>query len=48
MQSLRWMRIIGDMVFAVGAVVFVYFTLDLIFRRRKSREAVVAELPETA
>src|SRR5262252_5353738 len=48
MQSLRWMRIIGDMVFAVGAVVFVYFILDLIFRRRKSREAVVTELPETA
>src|SRR5215510_7822190 len=48
MQSLRWMRIIGDMVFAVGAAVIVYFILDLIFIRRKSREAVVTELPETA
>src|SRR5499433_2015112 len=33
MQSLRWMRIVGDMVFASGAVAFVYFALDLIFRR---------------
>jgi nitric oxide reductase large subunit len=48
MQSLRWTRIIGDMVFAIGAVVFAYFTFDLIFRRPKSKEAVVATLPEAA
>jgi nitric oxide reductase subunit B len=48
MHWLRWMRIVGDMVFAVGAVVFVYFTFDLIFRRPKPREALVATLRETA
>jgi len=26
----------GDMVFAVGAVAFVYFALDLIFRKLRS------------
>src|SRR6266545_6857466 len=41
MQSLRWMRIIGDMVFATGAVAFVYFALDLILRKPRLREAVV-------
>src|SRR5262245_41262415 len=46
MQSLRWMRIIGDMVFAIGAVAFVYFAIDLIFRKPGLREAVVTTLPE--
>lgn len=41
MQSLRWMRIIGDMAFAIGAVAFVYFALDLIFRKPRLRVAVV-------
>src|SRR5438477_12181077 len=34
MQTLRWMRMIGDTVFAVGAISFVYFALDLMLRRR--------------
>ena len=33
MQTLRWMRLFGDTVFAVGAVAFVWFTLGLIFKR---------------
>jgi len=41
-------RIIGDTVFAIGAVAFVYFAVDLIFKRPKSRKAVGAALPETA
>jgi nitric oxide reductase subunit B len=41
MQLLRWMRIVGDMVFGAGAVAFVYFALDLIFRKLRLREAVV-------
>ncbi len=40
MQTLRWMRMIGDTVFAVGAISFVYFALDLILRQRGARVAV--------
>jgi hypothetical protein len=35
------MRIVGDMGFGAGAVAFVYFALDLIFRKLRLREAVV-------
>jgi nitric oxide reductase subunit B len=35
MQAFRWMRGIGDTVFAAGAVAFVWFTLDLILRKPK-------------
>ena len=34
MQTLRWMRMIGDTVFALGAMAFVYFALDLMWQRR--------------
>jgi nitric oxide reductase large subunit len=46
MRTLRWLRMIGDTVFAVGAVAFVYFALDLILRRTtkiKVRSEVAAE-----
>ncbi|MGI8670380.1 MAG: nitric-oxide reductase large subunit [Aridibacter sp.] len=33
MQFLRWMRVVGDTVFAIGAIAFVVFALDLIFRK---------------
>lgn len=33
MQTLRWLRMIGDTVFALGAISFVYFALDLMLRR---------------
>ena len=33
MQFLRWMRVVGDTVFTVGAVAFVLFTFKLIFGR---------------
>ena len=48
MQGLRWMRLVGDTVFAIGAVVFVYFTLDLIFRTPKAERPIVTALPEAA
>ncbi len=32
-QTLRWLRMIGDTVFALGSISWVYFTLDLMFRR---------------
>src|SRR5205085_2529141 len=39
MQTLRWLRMIGDSIFAVGAVAFVYFALDLMWRRRAKVKA---------
>ena len=33
MQTLRWMRMIGDTIFALGAISFVYFALDLMWQR---------------
>src|SRR5215813_12281498 len=47
MQFLRWMRMAGDTVFAVGALAFVYFVLKLMFRPPKSERVPVA-LPEAA
>jgi nitric oxide reductase subunit B len=41
MQTFRWMRGIGDTVFALGAVAFVWFTLDLIIRKPKPVEVPV-------
>ena len=35
MQILRWMRVLGDTVFAVGAFAFVWFALGLIFTKPK-------------
>src|SRR5262245_51863442 len=47
MQFLRWMRMVGDTVFAIGAIAFVYFVLKLIFRPRE-KEEVIAAMPKTA
>ncbi|MDX2032528.1 MAG: nitric-oxide reductase large subunit [Blastocatellia bacterium] len=48
MQFLRWMRIVGDTVFAIGAVAFVYFAIGLIFNRPKAGQTVAPALPEAA
>lgn len=45
MQKLRWLRMIGDTIFAVGAISFVYFALDLMFRRPGK---TVETIPATA
>lgn len=37
MQFLRWMRLFGDTIFAIGAVAFVWFTFVLIFTKDKSQ-----------
>ena len=37
MQTLRWMRLFGDTVFAIGAVAFVWFALGLMLRRGEKR-----------
>jgi nitric oxide reductase subunit B len=36
MQILRWMRLFGDTVFAVGAVAFVWFALKLMLTRERT------------
>ena len=35
MQTLRWMRLFGDTIFAIGAIAFVWFAISLIFTRKK-------------
>jgi nitric oxide reductase subunit B len=37
MQTLRWLRMIGDTVFALGAISFVYFALNLMWQRPGKR-----------
>jgi nitric oxide reductase subunit B len=44
MQTLRWLRMIGDTVFAVGAIAFVYFALDMMLRR-DTRKSVPLPIP---
>jgi nitric oxide reductase subunit B len=44
MKDFRWMRAIGDTLFAAGALAFVWFTLDLILRKPKA-QPVITELP---
>jgi nitric oxide reductase subunit B len=39
MQTLRWMRMIGDTVFALGALAFVYFALNLMWQRPEKKVA---------
>ena len=39
MQNLRWMRMLGDTVFAVGAIAFVWFAIDLMIRKPKAEVA---------
>lgn len=47
MQSLRWIRMVGDTTFAIGALAFCYFVFTVLVPRRKA-EKVPAALPETA
>jgi nitric oxide reductase subunit B len=39
MQTLRWLRMIGDTVFALGAIAFVYFALNLMWQRPEKKVA---------
>jgi nitric oxide reductase subunit B len=49
MQTLRWMRMIGDSVFALGAISFVYFALNLMWQRpAKKSELVSPSIPAAA
>jgi nitric oxide reductase subunit B len=46
LQNLRWMRLFGDTIFAIGAIAFVLFALGLIFKREKGE--VLQAAPEPA
>ena len=46
MQFWRWMRVLGDSIFGIGAVAFVWFSLQLIARRPKAEIVAVGELAE--
>ena len=48
MQTLRWLRMIGDTIFAVGAIAFVYFALNLMWQRAAKKAAEVPELAKAA
>jgi nitric oxide reductase subunit B len=41
MQTLRWLRMIGDTIFALGAISFVYFALSLMWQRPEKKAATV-------
>ncbi|MEP6922556.1 MAG: nitric-oxide reductase large subunit [bacterium] len=41
MQWLRWMRMIGDSLFALGALAFVYFALDLMWQRPARKSEII-------
>jgi len=41
MQTFRWMRMIGDTIFALGAISFVYFALNLMWQRPVKKTAMV-------
>lgn len=46
MQFLRWMRMIGDTLFGVGAIVFGYFALDIIRQRPEQKAEMVSTVVE--
>ena len=46
MQALRWMRLFGDTVFAIGAIAFVWFAVELMIRKQEPEPAIVAEPAE--
>ncbi|MEP7211882.1 MAG: nitric-oxide reductase large subunit [Acidobacteriota bacterium] len=44
MQNLRWMRMLGDTVFAVGAVAFVWFAINLMITKGETEVAPAGDL----
>ena len=48
MQTLRWLRMIGDSIFALGAVAFVYFALNLMWQRPEKIVSAVPPIPVRA
>jgi nitric oxide reductase large subunit len=49
MQTLRWMRMIGDTIFALGAIAFVYFALNLMWQRHAKKPGIIpTKIPAAA
>lgn len=46
MQFWRWMRVVGDSIFGIGAFVFVWFALELMIKHQKKEPVPVADLAE--
>lgn len=46
MQTLRWLRLFGDTIFAIGAIAFVWFAIGLIFSKTEKEEVPDAQLAE--
>src|SRR6185295_4176392 len=46
MQTLRWLRMIGDTIFALGALSFVYFALNLMWQRPEEKAATIPPVPK--
>ncbi|MEO5858173.1 MAG: nitric-oxide reductase large subunit [Pyrinomonadaceae bacterium] len=43
MQTLRWMRMLGDTVFAIGAVAWVWFAVNLMLTKGQNRTAPIVD-----
>jgi nitric oxide reductase subunit B len=48
MQTLRWLRMIGDTIFALGAIAFVYFAINLMWQRPAKKVAAIPKLAKAA
>jgi nitric oxide reductase subunit B len=46
MENLRWMRLFGDTIFAIGAIAFVYFALRIMLSPSEAKAEPVGELVE--
>lgn len=46
MQTLRWMRLFGDTIFAIGAIAFVWFAINLMIKKGKKQVEPVGALAE--
>ncbi|HVS82434.1 MAG TPA: nitric-oxide reductase large subunit [Pyrinomonadaceae bacterium] len=46
MQTLRWLRMIGDTIFALGAISFVYFALNLMWQRPEKKAVTIPAVAE--
>jgi len=43
MQTLRWMRMLGDTVFAIGAVAWVWFAINLMLTKGRRDPAPIVD-----
>jgi nitric oxide reductase subunit B len=46
MQTLRWMRMVGDTIFAIGAIAWVWFAINLMIRKGKTEALPAGDYAE--